>query len=292
VNVIFIVGSTASGKSDYALQACENQNACLINCDSIQIYQGLEIGSSLPTVEERKRAPHFLFAYIPKGEGSTAGQYSRDFYTLMEEINGKYETAYVVGGTGFYFQAIEKGLFPVGAVNCDVREALSERLKSPEGAKQLYEEFKNLDPEAAKKIFPNDHYRLIRAMELIQTQGRTLSQIQGQFEESKKEFPWPLEKKGILVSKEDLLIRVQKRTKKMLFEGLVDEVKGLREQGFRTWAPMESVGYKETNLYLDGSSEIPNIQALEEKIIQNTMKLAKKQRTWFQRDKQIEWIKI
>ncbi len=291
MKVVFVVGSTASGKSEYALTQAVGQNACIINCDSIQIYQGLEIGSSLPSKEEMERVPHFLFAYVPPVERSTAGQYARDFYSLMENIQDKFEHAYVVGGTGFYFQAIEKGLFPVGGANPELREILSDRLKTPEGAQSLYAEFQTRDPESAKKIFPNDHYRIIRAMELMLTYGKTLTEIQNEFETSQKAFPWPLEKRGVLISREDLRVRVQSRTEKMLARGLIEEVEGLRSRGFRDWAPMESIGYKETNQFLDGSEEIPNLQVLEEKIVQNTMKLAKKQKTWFQRDPEIQWIR-
>ncbi len=207
----------------------------------------------------------------------------------MEQIKNDFNEVLVVGGTGFYFQAIEKGMFDVGGENPEVREKLQKQTETEEGAKALYEDFKARDPVAAQRIFPNDHYRLIRAMELMLTQGKTLTQIQTEFENQSNKFPWPLEKVGIQISREELLPKIQKRTRAMLDEGLIQEVKSLRDQGLRQWAPMESVGYKEVNQFLDGSEEISTPETLEEKIIMNTMKLAKKQKTWFQRDPSIRW---
>ncbi len=297
MKVVFVVGATASGKSNYALErALKNQSdtfaikSAIVNCDSVQVYQGLKIGSALPSAEEMSQVPHFLYAYVPKGEKITAGQYSRAFFALMENLKNDFQEVLVVGGTGFYFQAIEKGMFDVGGEHPEIREQLQKRIETEEGAEALYEEFRQRDPESAKRIFPKDHYRLVRAMELMLTQNKTLSEIQKEFEKNQKKFPWPLEKVGIQMSKEELLPKVQQRTKKMLQNGLIEEVKELREQGLRTWAPMESVGYKEVNLFLDGSPEIKNLASLEEQIIMNTMRLAKKQKTWFQRDAEIGWL--
>jgi len=290
VKVIFVVGSTASGKSDYALARAEQKHGAIVNCDSIQLYQGLEIGSALPAPEDQKRVPHFLFSYVPKGEKMTAGKYRRDFYELMKKIENQFAEILVVGGTGFYFQAIEKGMFPVGAANPEVRLAIEEKLKTEAGAEDVYRQFQSLDPQAAQKISANDHYRLARAMELMTVQGKTLTQIKAEFQQKKSDFPWPLEKIGLRLAKEELLQRVRLRTEKMLARGLIEEVRGLMQEGLADWEPLNSVGYKETREFLKGSAEIPDEKALTEKIILNTMKLAKKQRTWFQRDPEIHWL--
>lgn len=293
MKIVFVVGTTASGKSDYAIKRAQrnsiSKKTAIVNCDSVQVYQGLVIGSALPSREEMSLVPHYLYSYVSKGERITAGQYCRAFYALMEKMKDEFAEILVVGGTGFYFQAIEKGMFDVGGENPYLREQLQKRLQSAEEAKILYEEFADLDPIAAKRIFPNDHFRLVRAMELMLTHKKSLTEIQSEFEKSPKKFPWSLEKVGIRVAKEDLRSRIELRTQKMLRQGLVDEVKKLRNQGLRQWAPMESVGYKEVNLYLDQAGEIPDQAALHQRIVMNTMKLAKKQRTWFQRDQEINW---
>ncbi len=298
MKVVFVMGPTASGKSDYALWRAQQDflssasviNSAIVNCDSIQVYNGLEIGSCLPSKEAMAQIPHYLYAFIPEGGKITAGLYAREFFALLEKIKSIYKQIFVVGGTGFYFQAIEKGLFNAKGEDPQLRADLQGRLKTPEGAQALYEEFRLKDPEAAKKISFNDHYRLVRAMELMIASGKTISQLRLDQKQQPQKFPWALEKIGLKIEKDYLLPIVQRRTQKMLAKGFVDEVRQLRERGLRRWAPMESVGYREVNIYLDGSLEIPDLRTLEEKIVQGTMKLAKKQKTWFQRDSEIQWI--
>jgi tRNA dimethylallyltransferase len=296
VKVVFVVGATASGKSAYALEQAQKKSGAIINCDSIQVYQGLKIGSALPSPEEMNLAPHYLFSYVPMGEKITAGQYARNFFEQMEKIKDQYETVYVVGGTGFYFQAIEGGMYPVGAADPKVIAKLEEQVKTEAGAAKLYQELQMKDPAVAAKISPDDHYRLVRAVELMITHKKTLTEIKTEFEKQKQPFPWPLEKIGIQISKEDLLPRVKLRTEKMLKQGLVEEVQGLIAAGFGEWSALQSVGYKETLEFLNkakdekGNVKIPTLKILEEMIIQNTMQLAKKQKTWFKRDQGIRWV--
>lgn len=291
MRVVFVVGTTASGKSDYALIEAQKNHGAIVNCDSIQVYQGLDIGSAKPTREEMARVPHYLYSFAPKGSKLTAGLYSREFFNTLEEIKTKYPVVYVVGGSGFYFQAIEKGMFPAPPVSEEIKQQILNEMKTPEGAARLYEEFRTQDPKASERIFPNDHYRLGRALELMRTLGRTLTEIQEDFEKQKKDFPYPLTKIGIRVSKPELLRRVQIRTEKMLKAGLVKEVQGLINDGYREWSALQSVGYKECLEYLEGRGA-KDLKELEALIVQNTMQLAKKQRTWFQRDKEIQWIEV
>jgi tRNA dimethylallyltransferase len=290
VKVVFIVGATASGKSSLALQLAKKNSGAIVNCDSVQVYQGLAIGSALPSPAEMQTVPHYLYAYVPEGSKMTAGQYSRDFYQLMATIEASYENVYVVGGTGFYFQAIEKGLFPVKAANEEIRSELEKKLTTVVGEEEIYQELLNKDPQAAQKISRQDHYRLARAVEMMRVEGKTLSQIQEEFSKSQKVMPWPLEKIGVRIAKDDLLKRVIERTEKMLADGLIEEVEGLVRRGLQDWPALQSVGYKETLEFLSGTGAVNTRLLLKEKIVQNTMKLAKKQRTWFQRDPEIKWI--
>lgn len=283
--VVFVVGTTASGKSQWALDMAQKFSGSVVNCDSVQLYKSLDIGAAKPTKGEMSLVPHYLYDYVPEGESMTAGNYTRDFFACMETLPSQ-KPAFVVGGTGFYFQAIEKGMYPVRQTPIAIQQEIARILKTEEGAKTLYEEFQRLDPKAAQKIHPQDHYRLGRAMELIRAEGKSVTQIQKEFAETQAPFPFPLLKIGLRWDREVLRERVKLRTQKMLDAGLVAEVQGLISRGYAEWSALQSVGYKEVLTYLqEGKTQ----QWLFDEIVQNTMGLAKRQRTWFQRDREIHW---
>lgn len=288
MQVIFVVGTTASGKSALAMKAAKKYHGAIVNCDSIQLYQELNIGSAKPTAEDFQTVPHYLFDIVKPGEEITAGEYTRIFFQQLESIEKKFPFIFVVGGTGFYFQALEKGMYPIGAADDAVKKSVEAELMTEQGAANLYRELAEIDPEAASKIAPKDHYRLGRAIEIIRTHGKSVTAVKKEFASQAKPFPYPLKKVGIKISKEELLPRVQLRTEQMLSQGLLSEVRSLVERGYKNWSPLQSVGYKECLEFLDG--EITSEKELEEKIIMNTMRLAKKQRTWFQRDQDIQWL--
>lgn len=301
--VIFVMGQTASGKSGLALHLAQYVNnilgaktAAIVNCDSIQVYRGLYIGSAQPTHDEKEIVPHYLYDYVDFPQEITAGEYARDFYSLIEKTPE--QVVFVVGGTGFYFQAIEKGMFKAVGQNTELRAKLEKQIQ--ENPDDLYTKLQSLDPESAEKIAKADHYRIVRALEIILTENRKLSEIRREQAENPEPFRWPLLKLSLLLGKDDLLPRVQERTKVMLGQGLIDEVISELQKGRASWAPLHSVGYAEVmNALIELDSSITehcdaskrqldltklNKKSLEEKIVQSTMKLAKKQRTWFQRD--------
>lgn len=277
------MGPTAAGKSSWALaQAKKFQGrAGIVNCDSIQVYKDLDIGSSKPTKKEMSEVPHYLFDYVSYPNEMTAGQYTRDFFSEVKRI--KENIIFVVGGTGFYFQALEQGMYPVKQIPLEVREQVKKDL-AEKSYEDIYLWIKEKDPLYAAKISENDKYRIERAYELMVSENKTMTQVQEDFNKQKQKFPYPYLKVGVTGKKEDLLPLVQARTKKMLAEGLISEVQELLQKGYKGWAPLESVGYKEVQEYLAENKDIP---WLEEEINKNTLKLIKKQRTWFQRDKEI-----
>lgn len=281
---IFVLGTTASGKSDWALQMAEEVSGAILNCDSIQIYDRLKIGSAQPTDLEKAKVPHHLFAYVKPPDEVTAGQYRR---AHLEVLNSLKAPAFVVGGTGFYFQALEKGMFGAPAADEKIQEAIELELREPQGEDFLWNELNQMDPTSAAKIHKNDHYRLVRAVEVIRREGRPLSEIKKEFEAQSEPYPWQYLKFGVRWPKEKLELRVRERSQKMLELGLVDEVKDLLDQGLQSWAPLQAVGYREVLAMLEGNK---NETWLKEEIVKNTMKLAKKQKTWFQRDPQIHWL--
>lgn len=283
--VIFVVGTTASGKSDWALKLAQEFRGVIVNCDSIQVYKHLDLGAAKPSVQERALVPHYLFDYVQPPQEMTAGVYSRDFHDCLKRLADD-APVFVVGGTGFYFMAIEKGMYPVTTVPEKIQAEVAAEMAQPGGAEKLHQELLAIDPEYGAKIHVTDPYRIGRAIELIRTQGKSVTQIQKEFSEKQTPFPYPLLKIGPAWEREKLRHRIQQRTQKMLQLGLVDEVRRLLDQGLASWAPMSSVGYKETQKYLDGQM---NEKELFEEIVKNTYQLAKRQRTWFQRDQDIHW---
>ncbi len=275
------MGPTASGKSNWAIKQAVKYKAAIINCDSIQVYKELDIGSSKPSLQERSLVPHYLFDYVSYPAEMTAGQYTRDFFSILEQI--KEDLIFVVGGTGFYFQALELGMYPVKIIPEEVKARIAQELQKKTFA-QIYEWITERDPIYANKISVNDKYRIERAYELMVSENKTMTQIQEDFDKAKKVFPYKYLKIGISGSREDLLKLVEKRTAQMIDNGLIDEVKMLINKGYSSWAPLSSVGYKEVVIYLN---ENRSKEWLAEEINKNTMKLIKKQKTWFQRDKQI-----
>ncbi|KHD87755.1 MAG: tRNA dimethylallyltransferase [Bdellovibrio sp. ArHS] len=283
--VIFVVGSTASGKSEWALRLAQEFHGVIVNCDSVQVYKKVDIGAAKPSKAEQALVPHFLLDYVNPPQEMTAGQYSRDFFATLESIPEQ-TPIFVVGGTGFYFMAIEKGMYPVLAVPEDIQKEVAAELQTELGVQKLHQELLEKDPLYGAKIHLSDHYRLGRAIELIRSQGKSVTQIQKEFAESRSEFPYPLLKMGPSWDREALKERIDLRTKRMLEAGLIDEVQGLLDEGLEAWAPLSSVGYKETIVFL--KKEVSKEQ-LFESIATNTRQLAKRQRTWFQRDKEIQW---
>ncbi|MGZ5278902.1 MAG: tRNA (adenosine(37)-N6)-dimethylallyltransferase, partial [Pseudobdellovibrionaceae bacterium] len=153
---------------------------------------------------------------------------------------------------------------------------------------KLYHELQTRDPLAAAKISANDLYRISRAVEMMRVHGRPISEIKKEFAEKAEPFPYPLLKIGVRGSREELTPRVEKRTRQMLEGGLLKEVQSLLGQGLKDWGPLQSVGYKESVEFLEKASS--DLKQLEDLIIQNTLRLAKRQRTWFQRDPDIHWL--
>lgn len=284
--IVFVVGATASGKSEWALRWAEEFNGVIFNCDSIQVYQKTNIGAAKATPEERARVPHFLIDYVAPPREMTAGEYARDFYAELEKVPAS-TPVFVVGGTGFYFTAIEKGMYPVTQVAPELQAQVMAELALPGGPEKLHAELRAKDPDYGAKIHGADHYRLGRAIELIRSQGRTVTEIQREFSERQKPFPHPLLKVAPRWEKDDLDRRIQQRTEKMLAAGLIEEVQGLLDEGLETWAPLSSVGYRETLAHLKG---LFTREELKAEIAKNTRQLAKKQKTWFQRDKDIHWF--
>lgn len=284
---VYILGPTCTGKSELAIQASQQFGGEIISCDSIQIYRDLNIGTAKPTPEQMATVPHHLLNLVGAGGTFTAGEFRRHALAIMEERGSAgVKHFFLVGGSGFYVSALERGMFDLAPVPEEVREQVRARMER-EGAQKLYEQLRQIDPEYAGKIQPQDRYRIARGLEIWLHQRRRLSEIQNQFQSNNSEIASSDIKIALRLERTELEKRVRLRTQKMLASGLIEEVQGLLERGLRDWPPLNSVGYKETQMYLRG--EIARAE-LEEKIVTSTMQLAKRQMTWFKRDHTIKWF--
>lgn len=298
--VVFVVGPTATGKSDFAVSAALRFGGEILNADSVQIYSSIEIGAAKPTSEERKGIPHHLLGTVAEGEICTAGDFRRRALEIIERGGQRgISVFFAVGGSGFYVQALEKGMYPAPKVAEAVRVAIKMDFDVM-GRGALYAELQARDPDYAAEISPNDTYRLFRSLEIGRTlqgpelpvgrpaEAQTWSGVRRQFEsELEATRPFEVLKIGLFRDRKILRKAVRDRARRMIERGLIEEVSALRAKGLAAWAPMLSVGYKETQDFLDGKLDRAR---LEEDIATHTMQLAKRQMTWFRRDNEIVWF--
>lgn len=278
---VLITGPTGSGKSALAMSLAEHFKGAILNCDSLQTYQRLDIGTAKPLPDELARVPHFLIDVAPPGRVLTAGDFRRmALEVLQRELPER--IVFGVGGSGFYIQALEKGMFDVPKASPEVEKKVREEAEVL-GLDQMYKKLMALDPEYSESISPNDSYRILRALIIIADSGQKVSELRKSFKA--KEFPFPLVKLGLSPTQEQLLPRIAARTRSMLERGLLDEVRQMLKEGYQDWPPLHSVGYRECGAFLRSEVEEGKLIPL---IIEKTMQLAKKQKTWFKRDSQIQ----
>ena len=236
--IIVICGPTATGKTEVAFELAKKLQTEIISFDSVQIYQELDIGTAKPPENLRREIPHHLVDELAPQVIFTAGDFRR---RALELIAGRADQKYLilVGGTGFYLQALLKGMYDIPEVPQATKLALKEESVT-KGFKKLYKELQARDPDYAKRIHPNDSYRILRGLELLRSGEKTMSEIQRQFKS--QGLPNPVIQFGLRRKKETLKDAIESRTDYMLARGLVEEVEGLLKKypdGFRA---LESVG--------------------------------------------------
>lgn len=298
--LVFVVGPTATGKSDFAVEAALRFGGEVINVDSVQIYQSVEIGSAKPTLVEQKGIAHHLFGVIPEGEECTAGEFRKRALEVIAAGAERGQKLFIaVGGSGFYVQALEKGMYPVPEISDAIRAKIKIDFETL-GREALYRELEARDPDYAKEISINDTYRLFRALEIARclqgeavpeakpVEHKTWSGLRKKFEaEVEATRPFRVIKIGLTRDRKRLRVSVAARVRKMIERGLVEEVEVLRKKGLSSWAPLSSVGYKEVQDLLDKKI---SAESVEELIATHTMQLAKRQMTWFRRDSSVRWF--
>ena len=280
--IIVIVGPTASGKSDLAIKIAGKFNSEIISADSRQIYRGMDIGTAKPAKTEIRKIPHHLIDIKNPDENYTVAQYKKDCLKAIKMVLAKNKIPVLVGGTGLYIKTIADNLeIPEVKPDFQLREKLEKELKS-KGLDYLYQKLIELDPEAAYIIDSKNPRRIVRALEITLKTEKPFSQ---QRKSGKKLFNCL--KIGISLPKEKLREKINKRADKILKNGLIKEVKNLIKKYPFDIPAFDAIGYREIINYLQGKVSLDETTALIKK---NTWRYAKRQITWFKKDKKIIWI--
>ena len=288
MKVIILCGATATGKSQLAMRLAGALGCDIINFDSLQFYKDFNIGTAKPSEADLASIPHHLVGTVDPKIAFTAGDFRREALKILDRLSQNKSYVLLVGGTGFYLQALLRGMFEAPPSDPAIKEELMGRLES-EGSRALHAELGTLDAETAASIMPTDAYRILRAMEIIISTGKKLSTIRSEFKP--EPFPYEIIKLGLRRSRGNLREAVQMRTRQMIEQGLIEEVMGLLKKYGAHLRLFKSVGYKETcEFLLGGKTKEWPISKLEEQIITSTMQLAKRQSTWFKRDPEIQWM--
>ncbi len=284
--VIFIMGPTASGKTDLAVQLHENIDCEIISVDSALVYRGMDIGTAKPDKALLEKVPHRLIDICDPLESYSAARFLQDANEAIKEIQEKGKMPVLVGGTGLYFRALEQGLAELPEANYRIRARLEEEGET-EGWQSLHTRLSQIDPAAAARINENDPQRIQRALEVYEITGETMTSLLS--EGRKQAFPFPIKK--IIMSPEDRSIlheRVKQRFIAMLKSGLIEEVETLYQRGDLSLSlpSMRLVGYRQVWRYLDGQT---SYEEMQEHAIIATRQLAKRQITWCRSETNADW---
>ncbi|MET0106346.1 MAG: tRNA (adenosine(37)-N6)-dimethylallyltransferase MiaA [Sedimenticola sp.] len=284
---IFLMGPTASGKTDLAIALTEHLPCDIISVDSALVYRGMYIGTAKPSAEELARAPHRLIDICDPSESYSAAQFREDALREMAEITAAGRIPLLVGGTMLYFRALQYGLSELPAANAAIRARL-EQDAALHGWQGMHERLAAVDPAAASRIHPNDPQRIQRALEVYEITGKSLTELQDRDGEQK--LPYRLLKLVRAPREREVLHqRIADRFHKMLAQGFEEEVRGLLQQGSLVpdMPSMRSVGYRQMLKYLLGEWDR---ETMIEKGIVATRQLAKRQFTWLRADTEANWL--
>ncbi|MCS6905821.1 MAG: tRNA (adenosine(37)-N6)-dimethylallyltransferase MiaA [Bacteroidia bacterium] len=283
-NILCIVGPTATGKSEIAIELALKQDAEILNCDARQIYKRLNIGTNKIKLCEQKGIPHWGIDIIEPYENFTAKDYEGYALNKIQDIEQRGKKIIICGGTGLYLKVLEQGLDEIPVVPKEIRQELYSQWQE-QGLEPLVQELKRKDFITYSTIDIKNPRRVLRALEVIRATQVPFSNFKKQ---TKKERDFSLQKVGILWQRSALYERINARVLKMLEEGLVQEVQMLLDSGLHeSMQSLQTIGYKEVILYLKG---IYSYNQMVEKIQQNTRHYAKRQLTWFRKDTSIQWL--
>lgn len=286
-SIIVICGPTGIGKTSAGIETAQIFGGEIISADSMQIYKYLDIGTAKPTKQETMRVFHHMIDIIDPDEPFSAAKFASMGIEIINKLEKENKVPFIVGGTGLYIKALVHGLFDVKpAADSDFKIHLKQQAKEY-GTEFLYDQLKKLDPEAANKIHPNDTFRIIRASEVFESTGISISEHQKKHGFSENRFN--VLKIGLNMERETLYRQIEKRVDLMVDAGFADEVKRLLDMNYSAnLKSMRSIGYRHMIDYITGRTTLDEaVRTLK----QDTRRFAKRQLTWFNADSDIIWVR-
>ena len=282
--IIIICGPTGIGKTTVAIDLAQHLEGQIVGADSMQVYKYMDIGTAKPTAAEQARVVHHLVDFVEPDESFDAAQYAAKAREKIIELDQQRITSFVVGGTGLYIKALLYGLFDEKVSDPEIRDRLKAEANT-HGIQCLYERLGRLDSETANRLHPNDTYRILRALEVIEATGQAISK------HHKKHgfFDQPFEslKIGLEMDRTILYERINRRVDAMISDGFLDEVKGLMARGYSPdLKPMQSIGYRHMVDYIEGRL---SWEECVRTMKRDHRRYAKRQLTWFGADSEIIW---
>lgn len=283
--VIVICGPTASGKTALSIELAKKINGEIISSDSMQIYKYMDIGTAKPSKEEMQGIKHHLLDFVEPNQRYSVAEFKKDAESAIEEILAKGKTPIIVGGTGLYVDSLIYGIeYQDIELDEKYRQELEDRA-SKEGLEKLYEEAQKIDPQAMEKISENDKKRILRVLEIYKATGK--NKTEQEIESRKNGVKYDYKVFAINWDREALYERINKRVDMMIEQGLIQEVEQLLKKYNEFPTAMQGLGYKEVVEYLQG---ITSKEEMIEKLKMETRRYAKRQITWFKKNKQTIWI--
>lgn len=281
--ILAICGATAVGKAEIALKIAHKVGGEIVSVDSRKVFKYMDIGTAKPTRAERQKVPYHLIDIIFPDEKYSAWQFCQDARRVIREIEKRGKIPMLVGGCGLYLRAFVNGLDAECGENPEIRKELKEEMKRF-GSVYLHRRLQALDPSAAAKIHPNDTVRIIRAIEIYKVRGKLFSSLQS----TKKGSGLNLVIVGLMRTLSDLDKRIEDRVERIFNLGIVAETQDLLKKGYEEHLPsMQGLGYREVCGYLRGDYDLEEAKRLTKR---NTKRYARRQLTWFRKEKHIHWV--
>ena len=286
VPLVIINSPTATGKTELAISLALEFGGEIISADSLQVYRYLDIGTAKPSQEQRNKVKHHLIDIINPDEEFNAAIFAEQARIIIADLARRGKPVFIVGGTGLYIRALLRGIIETPTVDEKIRNHYRQ-LRESHGKEYLYDLLQQRDADAAGKINPNDSVRVIRALEVLEQTGESISDKQKKH--SFADCPYQTYKVGLQLDSAELKQRILLRTEKMIAAGFLDEVKNILERGYSSeLKPLQSLGYKQMIGFIRKEYDWNNAINL---INRNTWHYAKRQLTWFAADKEINWFK-
>jgi len=287
--IVIVTGPTGSGKTPVAIDLAQRFNGEIVNADSMQVFRHMDIGTAKPTLEQRATVPHHMIDVVTPDIPYSAGRYANETRAVLADLHARGKSVFLTGGTGLYIRAVVEGLLSGAPADLELRSELEAEHESAiqEGDPlRLHRRLENADPRAAAKIHPNDLRRVIRALEIHAQSGQTASKLREDHGFGERRYR--LLHLALDPGREELATRIDDRCRAMIDEGLLQEVRGLRRQGYGPdLRPMQSIGYRHLNTVADGHD---TLEMALEAMQRDTRHFARRQRTWLRKIEGVEWV--